>query len=235
MKKLYILAVVLAGLSCGKSFSQTFTYTLDDTIGYAAPGAMISLENSIINSTLNIITIDAVRTVDVMPDCPTWTTMFCLDVCYPPFVDSVRFDLPADSIQSFVFDFTTDATADSGTAIMKVKNVSTPSNTFYQKFYGITIDGFAVNESEVSPANVSFYPMPVASNETFVMNVTNVKYGTGKNISMLVFNMYGNLVAKKKVIAGTNFMYLDLPAGFYSYSLITEDKVINTGKIAVGQ
>jgi len=234
MKKLYTLSFTALLLISINSFSQ-FTYTPVDTIQYGAIGAELICPATLINNTANAISMRVTREQNVMADAPNWESAFCMDVCYLKTTDSVNYTFsPMDTV-NFTFHFYTilETNPDSATAVMKWKNVNTPSNTFYQKFYGITQLTFGVNDLSASSASVNIYPMPIVSGDVFTMSVSNVK--SSKNISLVVYNMFGSVVSTTNVIAGINFMNLDLPAGVYAYSLISDNAKLNSGKLVVSQ
>ncbi|TAL59589.1 MAG: T9SS type A sorting domain-containing protein, partial [Bacteroidetes bacterium] len=233
MKKNYTLSItfILLSIFSGESFCQ-FTYTPLDTIEYGAIGTELICSAAIINSTPNAINMRVTREQNVMADAPNWESAFCMDVCYLRTTDSVNYTFdPMDTV-NFTFHFYTEfeTSPDSTTAIMKWKNVNTLSNIFYQRFYGITQATFGVNDVSVHSASVSIYPMPVVSGDVFSMSVSNVK--PSKNITLVVYNMFGGAVNTSNVIEGINFMNLDLSSGVYSYSLVSEGTMIHSGKIA---
>lgn len=235
MKKNYTLPVFIFLLIGGKSFSQTFSFTPLDTIKYGAPNAGTELicSATLINNTTNTILTDVVRVQNVIPDAPDWTSAFCMDVCYLPTTDSVRYTFLPMTTVNFTFHIYISATPDSAAGIMKFKNVATSSNTFYQRFHGVTQSGLGVNENLSASPSVSIYPMPIVSGNVFTMNISNVKQG--KEISLWVYDMFGRVVSSSNVISGINFMNLDLPAGVYSYNLISGSSKVNSGKIAVSR
>ena len=235
MKKIYTLLFALTFLFCGKSFSQTFTYTPTDTIEYGAIGSELLCTATLLNNTATAISMRVTREQNVMGDAPNWTSAFCMKVCYFDATDSVNFTFNAMDTVNFLLHIKTvnETNPDSATVVMKWKNVNNTSNTFFQRFYGITQNGFSVNELSNHSAEAHIYPMPVVSGEVFTLGVSNVK--SQKAISLVVHNMFGEIVSTSNVIAGINFMILNLPFGVYSYSLITENVVINSGKIVMAE
>lgn len=234
MKKLCALIIFGSLLTGEKSFAQ-FTYTPLDTIEYGAIGTELICSSTLYNNTANTISMRVTREQNVMGDAPNWTSAFCMDVCYADMIDSVNYTFnPMDTVNfTFHFKTTLETNPDSATAIMKWKNTGSPSNTFYQKFYGITQTGFSVNEMPAASAQVNIYPMPVVSSQVFTMNVSNVKQG--KEISLVVYNMFGSVLSASNVVAGINLMNLDLPAGIYVYNLFSGNEKLNSGKLVVSK
>jgi hypothetical protein len=232
MKKLLLSLVFSFGAYAG--FSQALTITAFDTTETGACSSDIECFNgdSIINNTAVALTIDVVRVMDV--NTGTWQSAFCTNgTCYAPTKDSVRVTLTSNQHMSFIVHFYSDATPACGDVYFKFKNVNTPSNTIYQWYHACSQLGFGVHEQNENLANVSIYPMPVIAGNYFTMNISNVK--TGKEISLHVFDIFGNEVYKAAVFSGINSMNLNLPEGIYSYSLISGDAKLGSGKIAVGQ
>ena len=218
----------------GNIFSQSFTFTQIDFYKAGNPGDELICTAQIINSTSNAISMRVTRQLDVMPDAPAWTSAFCMDVCYFPTVDGVDYTFdPMDTV-NFTFHFNTASnTPDHALAKMRWKNVNNPSNTFNADFFGSTDGSLGLHDLSANTANVAMYPQPVASGEVFTMNVSNIK--TANTISMVIYNMFGSVVSTKKVIAGINLMNIDLPAGVYSYNMISGNTTLNSGKLAISK
>lgn len=232
MNKIYSL--VIAGLFCSASWAQTFIATAPDSIAYGPVSGDIELHvgNKIYNtSSTTPLDIDVVRVLNTVT--PNWSTAFCLDICYAPMTDSVRFTVaPGDSVD-FIFHFYTGATPDSGMAIMKVKDVNAPSNVHYQSFKAISQLGFSVNEHNANNVNLNLFPMPVCASEAL-----NFEVSSGlKNLSNLVLKVYD--VTGKEVLQlagineGMNKLNLNLHSGNYSFGLFDENNRVSSGKISV--
>lgn len=234
MKKLYFLIGFSLLLIGEKSFSQTFSFTQTDLAQYGTPGTELICTSRLINSTANSISMRVTREQNVMNEAPTWTSAFCMDVCYTPSTDSVNYTFqPMDTV-NFTFHFYTSSTPDHATAIMKFKNVNNSSNTFWSSYFGSTDGSFAgLNNLSDNSVSVSIYPMPLATGDIFGMNISNLK--NDRAISFIVYNILGNEVSKSNVISGINFMNLNLTGGIYSYSLISEGNRIYSGKIVVAE
>jgi hypothetical protein len=234
MKKIQVIAfllIILGGTE--KLFSQSFSFVPIDTLKYEAPEGYIGMSGNVINNTSDTVLIDVVRVKNATSTAggTDWTTYFCIDQCFPPTVDSVRYGLPPGNTYLIV-DMETSITPDSQTVYMKIKDVATPSTTVYQMFHGITQVGFGIHEY-ANLANVSVYPCPVVAGNTFSMDITNLKI-PDKEISLLVYDIYGSRVAiLPDLRSGHNTLTLDLAAGMYSYRLISGDTSINSGTISV--
>ena len=237
MKKLYPLILFSSFLFAGeKSFSQSFAFVNPDTSTCGTPGTTIDcLGDSIVNNTAINDTLYVVRVQDDTGT-PGWVSTFCLDVCYLPTKDSVRFILAPYKHQNLLIHFNTSSTPDCGTVLFKVKDKNS-SAVAYQRYYGYTtttcvcLNG--VNELFANSSNVSVYPSPLVANDDFNMNITNMQNGN-KEISLLVYNIYGSMVSRiNNLKEGNNTLNFNLPAGIYSYSLISDNTPINSGKIEV--
>ncbi len=236
MKKIYSLAVVCS-LICmgGRSFSQSFTFANTDTTVCGAYNN-IDLEcyngDYIKNNTSNPITVDVVR---VLNDTATagWTSAFCLNGnCYAPFKDSVRTTIPGDSTVGIIIHFYPDTvTPGCGIVRYSVRDANNPATVAYQTYHACnTCTG--VNELSLYSADVNMYPSPVTAGSNFSMNITNV-ISKSRNISLVVFSIYGSVVRTLDVKEGNNTLNLDLSPGIYSYSLISDNDRLHSGRIPV--
>lgn len=224
-----IFTSVVCHLTSYISYSQTFSFTAYDTIKYAAPtGAQFGCTGAIINNSSTGYYVDVVRLVnDTAPD---WQTGFCLDVCYPPTVDSASVYLQPNAQQSFLIDFFPDTVADSSTVLMKFKNVLNPANVIYQKFYGITVQGLGITTPSKDVA-VKIFPSPVISGNTFNFKISGTD---GKNFSVLIYDVCGKQTLRvENLINGDNYLSLNLGEGIYVYNLVEGNSRIKSGKIAV--
>ena len=232
MRKNWIVAFIALLLFTGKIFGQAgFSYTPLDTLTDSFPGAEVICYATLINSTANVIPLRVTREKNVMGDAPGWISTFCIDICYLPTDDSIDYTFDPGDTVNFSFHFWTDANPDSACGIMKWKNTNT-SSSIVQRFHGITWNGFGVPAFPARDAVVDIYPMPVGSNQVFTLNISNIK--PKKNISFTVYNILGSVVNTTNAITGINFMNLNLPSGIYSYSLISDNTLLNSGKLAIG-
>ena len=117
MNKVFLTAgCALLLLTGERSFSQSsFQFFIHDSIVYDAPkaGGDTSCEgNYVVNKTPNGLTIDVVRVQDVDILGSGWQSAFCLDICYVPTVDSMRYTIPANGTVDFIPHFYYTATPD---------------------------------------------------------------------------------------------------------------------------
>lgn len=215
--------------TAGSITAQTFTFVVADTITFGSPGSVIFCKDSIKNNSSAGYYVDVVRVVN--DTAPNWETAFCLDQCYPSSTDSARFYLPADSSQSFILDFFTDTIPDTSRVMMKFKNVSNPSNTFYQWFYGITIPGLGINNNAGSKnVKVQLSPSPVIAGSAFRFSITDMQNESNDYI-LIIHGIYGNAAARiDHLKPGNNFLSLNFSEGMYIYTLLLNNAPVNTGK-----
>jgi hypothetical protein len=238
MKKFYALFIISFFIfQSERTFSQVFSLYAPDTVIYGAPIAGNDLAcdgNSIVNHTANPVLLDVIRVQDVDIAGSGWQSSFCLDLnCYAPFVDSVQFTLQPNDSSLLIPHFGVTATPDSQTVYFKIKQVAAPNLTVYQRFHGITQNGFGVHEQSTYSADVNIYPSPILAGNDFNLNVGNVK-SKSKELSLVVYNIYGSAVKTILYVKeGNNIMSLDFAAGMYSYSLISGGARIHSGKITV--
>ena len=236
MKKLLPLFIFSASFfKTELSFSQSFTVSAPDTIVYLAPaaGKDTSLEaNSITNTTPNALPVDVLRIQDDTLT-PGWTSSFCLVSCYPPYVDSVRYIIPANQTIPLMVHFKVTATPDSGTVVMQVKLPGTTAGSFTHRFYCVTQIGFGVNEESAYRATVNIFPSPVLSGNNFNINISNVKIKS-KEISLVIYDILGSAMRTvHELKEGNNTLNVDLAAGIYSYRLLSGSTEIHSGKLSI--
>ena len=237
MKKNYtILSITCLLFYSVRSFSQSFTVAFPDTVAYgeAVTGAALScwVNNYVTNHSGASIDIDIVRVQD---DCatPGWTSAFCFKACQSPDIDSLRSVLSNnDSVNMAVHLIVTNI-PDSGTVLMKLKNVSNPSNIIYQRFYGVSRLASAVSQEAEKKTSVKIYPSPVLPGRDFSMYIANVQ-NTSNEITLVVYNIYGSRMRNANNLRdGINTLSFDLPAGIYSYTLTQGAIKFYSGKLIV--
>jgi len=239
MKKIYTLITLgFMFLQGAQSFSQSaFQFLTPDSVVYGdtlSGGDLECHNNFIINKTAASIIVYAVRVQDVSV-ASGWTSYMCTDgQCFPPNVDSVTITLAANDSTEFIPHFGITATADSQTILMSVRNANNLSDVAYQRFYGVTkINYGAAIYEYANLASVNIYPLPVVAGSTFNLNISNVK-ATNKEFSLVVYNLYGGVVrTMSNLQEGNNVINLDFASGLYSYSLVAQNVLLNSGMFSV--
>ncbi len=214
--------------------AQTFTFTNIDTIQYGPMGATLACHGTIVNATSTGFYVDALRVLN--DTAPNWNTYMCLDVCYPPQVDSARVYVSANSSQAFILDFITDASLpDSSTALMKFVNPTNPSNVVYQKYYGVTQLTFGIGESAANSTAVKIFPSPLQPNSTFCFRITD-SAPDRDTYSLVLYDVVGSKTSRiDGMLKGDNYLSLDLQEGIYIYNLVYGGHSVKTGKLVVGK
>lgn len=227
MKKHFAFYFLIVWL-VNNSGAQTFSFSPNDTLRYGNPSNVLACTDSIKNNSSTGYYVDVIRILN--DTAPNWQTSFCLDVCYPPSVDSARFYLLPNAAQSFILDFYSDTVPDTSTVLMKFKNVSNPANTVYQKFYAITLQGLGVNNL-YRETGVTIFPSPVIANSPF-----DFKISAGNDFSLLIYDALGKQALRlENLMNGDNYLSLNLQPGIYVYNLISNQNLLKTGKIAVAK
>lgn len=230
MNKIYLLLFLFSLYSAAKA--QTFTFVNADTICYGLPGDAPHSSDSINNNSSTGFYIDVVRVQNNHP--LNWGSAFCLDICYPAATDSVRYFLLPNEKQMFIMHFFTDTFPDdTGTVLMKFKNVSMPSNTVYQWFYGITMLNASVNTIS-KDVGVKIFPSPVMAGNTFCLRISDKT--SGGDFTLLLYDVFGKQSSViKGLMNGDNYLSLNLAEGIYIYNLINGSNCVKTGKIVVAK
>lgn len=229
MKK--ISCWVISCLLYSASFSQTFSILASDTIKYAAPtGMQFGCYDSLVNNSSTGFFVNVVRVQN--DTAPKWQTGMCLDVCYPPSTDSASVYLLPNSSQVFILDFFPDTVPDSSSALIKFVNASNPSNVFYQRYHGITKVGVGVAEHS-QKASVKIFPSPVISGTPFCFRITAK---TNSDFALMIYDMIGKkFVRFDDLIAGDNYLAVNLTEGMYVYTLLKGNERVKTGKLSVSK
>ena len=228
MKKIFY---VFAFLLCIKASAQNFTISMPDTIKYGSVNSTLGCVDTIIcgNSGLYV---DVIRVQN--DTAPNWSTSFCLDVCFPPFVDSARVYILPNGRITFILDFYSSSLPDSSTALFKFVNPNNPANVFYQRLYGITTPASvaAVNAPAVT---IHIFPMPVSSGSAFNVFISDMNNSSGE-LRMNVYDMCGRVCANVSGLHnGNNSILLSLPAGIYSCSILKNEVPVVKSKLVVGE
>jgi len=231
MNKLFLLSFVFCSVTVLKA--QTFTFVNEDTICYGLPGDAPHSSDSINNNSSTGFYIDVVRVQNNHP--LNWGSAFCLDICYPAATDSVRYFLLPNEKQMFILHFFTDTFPDdTGIVLMKFKNVSIPSNTVYQWFYGITMLNASVNTIS-KEVGVKVFPSPISPNSTFCFRIAE-QQNTSEDFTLLIYDVCGKTASRiDGLMNGDNYLSLNLSEGMYVYCLLKGNTRVKTGKIAVAK
>lgn len=220
------------------SFSQSFEFYTPDTAVYGdtlAGGDLVIDGDYILNKTSNNLTIDVVRVQDVDIANSGWSSAMCLDLCYFPTVDSVQYIIPPNDTVPFIPHFYITASPDSQTIYIKIKDANNPTDVLYQRFYGVTIEGYTGIHEYANLANVSVYPSPAVSGHALNMNITNAKI-KNKEFTLVVYNIHGGIVSTiHGMKEGNNALNLNLASGMYSYNLVSGDVRINSGIFSISK
>ncbi len=143
-------------------FEGQFSFTLvsnDTIIGEA--GTTLTATAVLWNETDSDALVTVTRAQNVLPE--GWGSALCLDVCYLPHVDQAEVVVAAQDSMVFHFYFYTNALAGSGMAHIELTNSNDPSNTFYQRLFGITeASTVSIGETPVQPAGPMLFPNPSA-------------------------------------------------------------------------
>ena len=231
MKKLYTLIIASTLLFTGeKTFAQTFSMSMPDTVQQCAVSSDVQfLGDTLINNTASAIPIRVGRVQNIAFS--SWTSDYCLNVCYLPSTDSVSFTLPANSKQNFLMHVNTDPTCGIGTVYMEFRNTLVPSNKLYQRFH--ISNGNGVNELNAQDVSVKISPNPIITGSTLSINISSTQNST-KIYSLTVYDMVGNAVANySNLILGNNSISLNASQGIYFYKLVSENQQLSAGKLMV--
>ncbi|MCC7302029.1 MAG: T9SS type A sorting domain-containing protein [Bacteroidia bacterium] len=210
-------------------WSQSFSVSFPDTIAYGPAidsSALSCWTNDLVtNLTSQVITLDVVRVENVAVT--GWNTAFCFQICSQPTVDSIRATMGPNEVVNVAFHFMINGVPDSGTAVLKFKNVNNPSEVYYQRFYGISQSTASVG-SYLLTAPVTLYPNPARQGSEIYLNIA------GKEAcDLIISDASGKVVERRASLApGTNSFTTTLTAGIYFYSMVSPSRVF-TGRLVI--
>jgi hypothetical protein len=152
------------------------------------------------------------------------SSVFCLNVCYPPNTREVDFTLDGDGSQNLDVDVW--IFENSGVALVKIilTNVDASETlTFYVKYYVNAVGIFDANINELNA-----YPNPVTSTMNVIFNGS-----TNPDTKIDIYDAVGKLVISQPITSAANYQLnlSDLPRGIYMLKLVDNSKVIQSKKI----
>lgn len=231
------LAVILLVLGSGKnSTAQSFTVSFPDTFAYGPAidsSALSCWTNDLVtNISGTTLVLDVVRVEDDTAT-PGWTSAFCFQACQAPFIDSLRTTMAPSEVVNMAVHFIITGVPDSGTILMKIKNVNDPSEVIYQRFYGSSNHGAGISSLNAANTDVKVYPLPIQTGQDFKMLIAENQYSSN-DLSLEVYTIYANRIAcVNDLSSGTNTLNLSLPGGSYFFCVTYKGIMIGTGKLIV--
>jgi hypothetical protein len=220
----------LGGGGGGGQFNGVFNFTLTgDSSVTGQAGKTVYGYGDFINTSGDTAIIRAVREEENLP--PGWASSICIDVCYPPTVDTAIVYLAPGDTQHYVMYFYTDSIPGSGNIKMRFENVNVQGNYFVQRFYCTTnLTGINSPENTFLPDEPRLYqnypnPFNPLTKITYYLSVAG-------NISLKVYDVLGNEVAvihegrKDAGLHKTDFSGTGLSSGVYYYRLTAEGNTL---------
>ena len=235
MKKIIYLSAIIVSVFCGNvSSAQSFTVSFPDTFAYgpAIDSSALSCwtNDFVTNISGTSLVLDIVR-VENDTATPGWTSAFCFQSCQAPFIDSLRTMMAPSEVVNVAIHFIITGIPDSGTILMKIKNVNNPSEVVYQRFYGSSLHGSGIFPVSNSKADVTVYPLPLLTGKDFSMFISANQFSL-TDLSLAVYTIYGSKLASVNGLSkGTNTLNFNFPAGVYFFTIESKGSVISTGKL----
>jgi hypothetical protein len=146
-------------ITVGNNGYISFTLNTGDSVATGIPTDILSIYGTLHNlsSTDNAEVMISKQIISVPAD---WQTALCADICYAPTVSSTTVTIPPSSDLSFIFHFYSGASADTGMAKIRFKNINIAGNTIIQRYYGIT-EADVTGVSGLKPLSVHTFPNPM--------------------------------------------------------------------------
>ena len=222
-----ILCVMIGFLAGSEALSQSFTFVPSDTVLSGALGSEIVFNATITNTSTTTLVLAFVRTANDLP--ASWASSMCLDVCYPPTIDSIvttsEFgSSPLNPGETRPFSVHVYTSATNGAGIVRVvgRNTHNASDQRVLTFHASSFtDGVAApRETPLSFSLRQNYPNPWNPS-------TRIEYVVAKSahVSLTVYNLLGQEIASlvsSEQQPGTyavDFSGRHLPSGLYFYKL----------------
>jgi len=118
-------------------YTGSFEFSINsDSIGIGVPEETIFVYGELSNNSNNPVEIEVRRLEESLPI--DWATSICLDVCYPPEVDSLTFVLNSGETQEYTMYFYTNEIPNQGMVKMNFRNLIDDENLFTQNMYAET-------------------------------------------------------------------------------------------------
>ena len=203
-----------------------FALTSDSSVSGIA-GKTLYGYGEFVNNSSDTALIRAVREEEILPS--GWASSICIDVCYPPTVDTAIFYLAPGDTQTYVMYFYTDSIPGAGNIKMRFENVTNSQNLFVQRFYCTTITTGVSENVSTHPDQFWLgqnYPNPFNPVTKIVFEIPNRNF-----TSLKVFDVNGKelkTLISERLSKGkyeVDFDGKDSPSGIYFY-------VLNFGSIS---
>lgn len=230
MKFISVLMIVCV-IAVGAGRSQSLQLSFPDTIVYGPAQDSTTLScwnNDFVTNLLNQpLVVDVVRVLDDTA-CPGWRSAYCFQFCSLPEIDSTRVTMGPKEAVNMAVHFMVTSQPDSGIVRMKIKNVNTPSEVYYQNFYAITQASSGINQAG-QDLSIQIFPQPAISSEPVTIRV-----GGGADAEMILLDVLGRPTGNVHHLrSGEQSIRLGLPSGLYTYRLINDLGIQSTGKVLV--
>ncbi len=211
----YLTIFILLAILSGSAFAQLISFTPRRTYMVHAPEYTAQFVMDVRNLTSETQTVLISHYAIDVPN--TWDVSMCTgSACYPSFIDSISYDIAANSADSLTLDIYADTTVGTGVAGMIVQIPGT-ADTFRVICTLVTTTESASDHVPNTYKMSSVYPNPFNSN-------TKVRFSlpTSGIVHLTMYNTLGRKIAQsgKLYSPGTNEISLGnwftgLPSGLY--------------------
>jgi hypothetical protein len=152
------------------SANGSFVLNPTSPVSWGQPGQSLYSTADIINNSADDVLIEVVKISEFYA--AGWNSGFCMDICYPTFIDSTTILMAPGDTMHFSLDFFTSLTPDSSRVRVGFRNVNFPNNAYSQWFYGYT-SPVGIAEENSAPA-FTVAPNP-CNDQLFLQQSSNVE------------------------------------------------------------
>lgn len=223
-KYLFALLPIVLLLTANRAVAQDFNvFFISDRIESDEEFPHLYLEGSINNLTDEAITLRIVRTVEELPE--DWGSSICTDICFPPNVDTIHVEIPAQARQTVAVTYYSDGVSGEGYVDLEFSTDNTPgiSKRLFVRHdlvSSVWEGGRLYGES----------PMVWISGANSIRVSEHASNLLGKQLELTVFDALGNkLLSAPNVVPGqmeTGFTFSRQP---HPYRITADGVLIEAG------
>lgn len=216
---------------CGGAATGDFEFLLDgDSVHYGVPGDIIHGYGKLINHTTQPVNVLMMRLQENIP--ADWSSSMCVDVCYPPSVDSTILQIDPGDTLTYTMYFYTSAIPNTGDIRMGWRNESNTQNRYRQWFRAITDSSLVGIKMINEPfGRIRTYPNPATDHFYIFPEVEWVPAGTLFDLEIRDLN--GTLIHRQDLFNHQScpLSLEKFPNGVLFWQIRHEGSLLKNGKI----
>lgn len=209
-KILVLLSAIL--IQIGSVQAQDYSLVAVDLNSIANPGDFFYAHLKVVNNSSSTIEMFMTRVVKDLP--LNWTSCFCYPVCIAPFIDTLRFDIPAFSQDSIKPNFQSDFNPGIGTVVITLYQVGFEASIDTVTFTGSTLGSTGIQGLLLN--NECLFPNP--ANDVLFLGLLSEEV-----IWIRAFKENGSLCWAESLNTGAQYLDISkLASGLYFFAIETK-------------